>query len=223
VILGDSPLPQLRSPLKDRNTEVRTSRSDKSPVKPTSGLVATESEAPKAVPRSNTANRETFTRTTVTEREEKVHRKQVVRFTGLSEESAAALAAKYANSDTALEHHDDIHEEHGGQVVSHSEETIVTTKKSSSRSPSPKLSASPVKKSPSPKKVTSARSPSPSSRLRTPIVTSAHRTTTTTMRRHSAPRDEKSVWQPWPKSFNATTRMMWKWPTWTRQLLLPPA
>ncbi len=30
-------------------------------------------------------NRETYTRTTITEKEEKVHKKQYVRFTGISE------------------------------------------------------------------------------------------------------------------------------------------
>ncbi len=105
-------------------------------------------------------NRETFTKTTITEKEEKVHKTQYVRFTGVSEQGIEKLVTKYAD-----ESGDDDDE---NKVTSSSTTRTITHKTSKSRSPSPssrRRSASPSKRrTPSPMKdvpgggiVTSAR------------------------------------------------------------------
>ncbi len=107
-------------------------------------------------------NKETYTKTTITEKEEKVHKKHYVRFTGISEQGIDKLVHRYADDSGDDDDDDDM------MTTTTTKKTIVH--ESRSRSPSPKSFATPSRSPPK------RKTPSPLKEVASGgIVTSARR------------------------------------------------
>ncbi len=160
--LGQSP---IRSPLKDKNEQVLDRQ-----------VVETKTTIEDASPVRD-GNKETFTKTTITEKEEKIHKRQFVRFTEVSDgsEEGKAEARKRLQQMADKFNQEDAESVSRPRSRSRSRspikiETTTTTEMLKSRSRSP--SKSPVKITTEAPKI--KRTPSPVKS--TPIVTSARRT-----------------------------------------------